>query len=530
MTQIPTTSYKSSVGSPNHEYESMVRIWRRARAILNGELYAKEHDRQLDIMGYTNLLVPFSPRMSPEQYRWYVAEAELPGLSAQYAKVIAGGLLRKEPQLVLPDFAEKDEALDWLRNRFTEDGRPLVAFLDEAIWEELSTSRGWVSVDYPAVENFDSLSKEQKDNLAPYPIIWKAEDVINWQIGVNSNTNRPALTRVVFRYIDQDFSESDYHPTLKIIAADHYLDEAGVYRVQKYKRKGEAIISVTNGDLKMSQLFSSTFFTEGEWEPEGELMTPLLGGEPLTALPIFPLNSQLSVSTPMLTPIIDREIALYNKVSRRNHLLYGAATYTPVIFSENLSEEDFLKIVNSGLGSWIKLGANDKVDAFKTPTDALADMDRAIEASVSEMARMGIRMLAPESADSSGVALEIRNSSLTAQLGVLNSKISTVMQEVVKLMLRWKYGKDLDMTGLEFKLSADFNPAPLGSEWARLATEWYQARLIPRSVWLSIAKHHDIIPSDYDDEEGQTEIGQDTLVQPQFDLQEDAGVQQWQQG
>lgn len=524
MTQIPTTSYKSSVGSPNHEYESMTRLWRRARAILNGELYAKEHDRQLDVVNYTNLLVPFSPRMSPEQYRWYVSEAELPGLSSQYAKVVAGGLLRKEPQITLPDSAP-EEAMDWIRNSFTEDGRPLVAFLDEAIWEEISTSRAWISVDYPAVENFDSLTPDEKAALAPYPIIWKAEDVINWQVGVNKETNRPALRRVVFRYVDQDHTESEYHPTLKIVAIDHYLDDAGIYRVQKYKRKGEAIVQVTNGTLQMSQLFNSTFFTEGEWEGEGEQMTPMLAGEPMKSLPIFPLNSQLSVTTPMLTPIIDREVALYNKVSRRNHLLYGAATYTPVIFSD-MTEEDFAKITNSGLGSWVKLGTNDKIDSFKTPTEALADMDRAIEAAVSEMARMGIRMLAPEaSGDTSGVALEIRNSSLTAQLGVLNSKISTVMQEIIKLMLRWRYGKDLDMTGLEFKLSADFNPAPLGSEWARLATEWYQARLIPRSVWLSIAKHHDIIPSDYDDEEGQVEIGQDTLVAPQFDLQEEEGFQ-----
>lgn len=186
-------------------------------------------------------------------------------------------------------------------------------------------------------------------------------------------------------------------------------------------------------------------------------------------------------------------------------------------------EEDFAKIVNSGLGSWIKLGANDKIDVFKTPTEALADMDRAIAASVEEMAKMGVRMLAPDG-DASGVSLEIRNSSLTAQLGVLNSKISTTIGEVIKLLLRWRYGKDLAVEEVDFKLSSDFNPAPLGSEWARLATEWYQARLIPRSVWLSIAKHHDIIPSDYNDVDGVAEIGQDTLVQPQYDLREEEGL------
>jgi hypothetical protein len=177
-----------------------------------------------------------------------------------------------------------------------------------------------------------------------------------------------------------------------------------------------------------------------------------------------------------------------------------------------MSTEDFQAVVNSGLGSWIKLGSNDKIDAFKTPTDALVDMDRAIEFSLAEMSRMGVRILAPEG-DQSGIALEIKNSSLTAQLGLLNNKLSSTLGEVIKLMLRWRYGRDLEVEELEFKLSADFNPTPLGSEWARLVTEWYQNRLIPRSVWLSVAKQHDILPSDYDDTLGMEEIGQDPLIQ-----------------
>lgn len=251
MAQIPTTSYKTSVGSPSYEYESMSRIWKRARAILNGELYAKEHDRYLDLVDYTNLLVPFSPSMSQAQYKWFVAEAELPGLSAQYARVIAGGLLRKEPELTLPE-GLPEEAADWLRHRFTEDGRPMIAFLDEAIWEELSTSGGWVSVDYPSVPNYDALSPDEKKMLAPYPVLWKAEDVINHQVKVSPSTGKPELSRVVFRFIAQDYTDNDYHPVLKIVAVDHFLNEAGHYCIQKYKRKGEAIVNITNGNLEMT--------------------------------------------------------------------------------------------------------------------------------------------------------------------------------------------------------------------------------------------------------------------------------------
>ena len=512
MSTIPTTNIKTSVGSPNYEYESMIRIWKRTRAILNGELFAKEHDRYIDSVNYTNLLVPFSPRMSQQQYSWYVAEAELPGLTSQYAKILAGGLLRKPPEIDLPD-SLPEEAEVWIRDNFTEDGRSMVSFLDNAIWEELSSSRGWVSVDFPVVTGYGNLSPEQKQKIAPYPVLWKAEDVINWQVGTDRATGRPALTRVVFRYISRDFKDSVFHPNLDLVAVDHFLDETGIYRVQYYKKEGASTVDLINGDLRMTQIFGNELFSNDNWVPKGEQITPLMQGEPLTSLPIFPLNGEVQLETPMLTPIIDREIALYNKVSRRNHLLYGAATFTPVIFSD-MGAEDFQSIVNSGLGSWIKLNQSDRIDAFKTPTDALADMDRAIEASVAEMARLGIRLLSPEgSSGDSGVALEIRNSSLTAQLGLLNNKLSQTMKAVITLMLQWRYGRDIDLTGLEFSLSADFNPTPIGADWARLATEWYQNRLIPRSVWLSMAKQNDLIPSDYNDELGIEEINQDNLIQ-----------------
>ena len=154
---IPTVSTKTSVGSPSYEYESMTRLWKRSRAILNGELYAKAHDHDLDAVNYTNLLIPFSPRMSNEQYRWFVAEGELPGLVSQYAKTLAGGLLRKRPIITLPDGIPAN-AKSWINNEFTQDGRSIIAFLDDAIWEEMVTSRAFVSVDYPVVTNWEGMT------------------------------------------------------------------------------------------------------------------------------------------------------------------------------------------------------------------------------------------------------------------------------------------------------------------------------------------------------------------------------------
>ena len=215
-------------------------------------------------------------------------------------------------------------------------------------------------------------------------------------------------------------------------------------------------------------------------------------------------------SSAVITAIVDKEVSLYNKISRRNHLLYGASTYTPVI-SSDMSDDEFQKIVSSGLGTWLHLHQGDTASVLQTPTGALVDMDRAIASSIEEMAKLGIRMLTPETAQS-GIALELRNAAQTAQLGTLNTKISSTMCDVIAFMLNWRYGTDYTASDVQFSMSADFNPAPLGDAWLRLVTEWYQMGLIPRSVWLQILKQNDIVPPEYDDVVGLQEIAADPFV------------------
>jgi hypothetical protein len=141
-------------------------------------------------------------------------------------------------------------------------------------------------------------------------------------------------------------------------------------------------------------------------------------------------------------------------------------------------------------------------------------MDRAIAAAIEEMSKLGIKMLSPETAQS-GVALEIRNAAQTAQLGTLSNKISNVMKQIITCMINWRYNLQLTSAEVEFTLTSDFNPVPLGSDWLRLATEWYQGGLIPRSVWLQLLKQNDMVEPEYDDEAAKQEITADQLLMPQ---------------
>lgn len=496
-----------SPGEPNAAYHSLAPLWSKVRAVVGGEHAVKDYDSSLDVTNFSNLLIPFSPSMTDRQYRFYRAEAEFPGLVAQYHKMLVGGLLRKDPSVTVPDnLAEKVGA--WLKEDFTSDGRGIVAFLDEVLDEELTTSFAWILVDFPKVDPnlWDELDSKAKLAFKPYPVLWRAENVINWTVRANPKTGAVELSRWITRFFREEYvNEGDFHPEIFEYVTDHYLDKNGYYTLDHYKRKTPANINFQNG--RAVTTLSMFGANSDDWELVESGIQPLKAGEPLGFIPAYPLNGSYQPSRPILLPLVTREIALYNKMSRRNHLLYSAATFTPVIMT-SMSSDEFQSIVERGLGSFIHLNVGDQVDALRTPTEALADLNTSIDATVNELARMGIRMLSPEvtSQNQSGVAMEIRNAAQTSQLATLNLKISETLQQVIRLMIEWRYQFELEPGDIQVELSSDFNPSPIGENWIRLATEWVESGLIPRSLWIDIAKRHDIIPSDYDDNEGQEEI------------------------
>lgn len=493
-----------TVADPIAAYESILPLWQRNRAVCSGERFVKDYDGIVDTVGFKNLLIPFSPTMTQKQYEFYKAEAELPGIVSQYTRMVVGGLLRKRPQLELPEDAPAD-AKEWILDNFGQDASSISAFLDSALWEELQTSRCWIYVDYPNIPNRSNLTREEILSYKPYPTMWKAESVINWSVAQDPNTGMLKLTRVILRQYEKNNEDNEFHDTFVDTVYVHELVE-GKYQVRKFQEKAQTSnVAVINGQEQTNYTKNSPVFELVETIADFEI-----NGEPLHFIPAWPLNGNIGVSEPVITAIVDKEVSLYNKISRRNHLLYGASTYTPVI-SSDMSDDEFQKIVNSGLGTWLHLHQGDTASVLQTPTGALVDMDRAIANSIEEMAKLGIRMLTPETAQS-GIALELRNAAQTAQLGTLNTKISSTMCDVIAFMLNWRYGTDYTASDVQFSMSADFNPSPLGADWLRLVTEWYQLGLIPRTIWLQILKQNDIVPPEYNDQEGLQEIAGDQFV------------------
>jgi hypothetical protein len=498
-----------TVADPNASYDSLKPLWDKSRAVCSGERYVKEFDGIVDTIRFTNLLIPFSPSMSQSQYEFYKAEAELPGITAQFAKMLVGGLLRKQPILTLPN-SVPEEAKNWIINEFGKDDTPLTSFLDAALYDEIQTSRAWVFVDYPQIMNPQTLSSEDFKKFKPYPILQKAESIVNWRTRTNSH-GKTLLDRVIVRGYRENYEVNEFHPTFRDTVWVHELDDQDLYRIRIYERTSDTS-QVTVIDGKQYKNYNQE---KAPFELVDTIDNILSNGEKLDYIPAWPLNGTVEAVEPMLMAVIDKEISLYNKISRRNHLLYGASTYTPIIISD-MPDDDFDEIVQGGLGTWLRLRQGDDAKVLETPTAALQDMDRAIASSIEEMSKLGIKMLSPETAQS-GVALEIRNAAQTAQLGTLSNKISNVMKQIITCMINWRYNLQLTSADIEFTLTSDFNPVPLGSDWLRLATEWYQAGLLPRSVWIQLLKQNDMVEPEYDDEAAKQEITADQALMPQPD-------------
>ena len=500
---VTSNNNRKSVGDPNASYESLSPIWKRMKAVLNGQTTAKAFDKSRRTDG-TNLLVPFSPTMTDQQFQFYRDEAELPGITNQFAKTVIGGMLRKPVDIELPEEVP-EEALDWLRNRFTSDNRSLHSFLQQALWEEMQTSRAWVCVNFPAIQGPD---RGDGGPPAPFPILIGGESVINWSEGIHPITGEQTLMRIIIRMFVQEEGENEFHPDWIDRVWVHEITPAGQYQIRVYEKRDPSGTStgVVAGTLQQDyDLYQGHDFVLVATETE-----VLRAGERLDFIPIYPLNGQVEAMEPMLESFVDREIGLYNRVSRRNHLLYGASTYTPVLKS-SLSDDERQDIVSAGLGSWLFIDREDDISVMQTPSEALENYEQAIAATLDEMSRMGMRMLSPE-VEQSGTALEIRNAAQTAQLASLSRAISSTLTSIITWMINWRYNLDISEEDITVVLSTDLSPVPLGEEYMRLVSEWYQGGLIPRSTFLEVLRINDILPADYNDSDAVEEINADELT------------------
>ena len=413
------------------------------------------------------------------------------------------------------------EAKQWILDDIGSDKSNLISFLSTALWEELQTSRAFIQIDFPNVD-LESLSPAERKQVKPYPLLHNAENIVNWSTATDMK-GQVKLDSLITRYFVLEYDpNSPYHPKYIDTVQVHKLDEQGLYLIDTFIRNTSDTPTFIDGgvDYSFDQLTD-------DWVLRSTNENLFQNGVRMDYIPFFPLNGSIDTVDPLMTAIVNREIALYNKISRRNHLLYLSATYTPVVKSDSLTDSEKTDLVKQGLGTWLFVNKDDTVETLQTPTNALSDMEAAIKGGYDELTRIGVKMLSlePNNSDQSGVALSLRNASQNAALASLNAKISESMKKIMKYLINWRYDLNITEQDIRFNLSSDFNASPRGADWMRLITEWYQGGLIPRSTFLEVAKNNDAIPTDYDDTKGNDEISQDErIISPREQYQQELDV------
>ena len=478
-------------------YLELLPVWDRIDAVLGGEAAAKAYDKTLR-HDHSSLLVPFSTKMKQDQWDFYLHEAELPGIAEQFARTVRGGMLRK-PVVIEPPDGAPDTLEPWLRNRPGAGGEDLLAFLHAALWEEVKTSRAWLYVNHPG-KGTDS---EDGGPAAPYMELVKAREVVDWNSGMHPETGQNALLSVTVSKVVRLTNDASGNPQHAERVWVHELDPDGYYQVTQYEKRivgGMSMLDVARKVIdfgRFNVVAVETDLTDAD-------------GTRLREIPLFPLNGLYDPLQPVFETFCNREIHLYNKQSRKNHLLYGTATFTPVLKSDGNDSKGADSIRKSGLGALIELGVNDDLDVLQLDPAALEAWAAEIEAVIVQLAKMGVRMLAKEM-DESGVAIELRNAGQTSQLAALSRAISQTLQRVFTFMARWRYGSGVGP--VKASLSPDLTSSGLGGDEMRLVTEWYMAGILPRSTWVSMAKANDFLPADYDDSDAADKIAADKIVQ-----------------
>ena len=473
-----------SVGDPNRVYDSLAPHYRVNKAVVGGASEVKKLDRSVMSDG-SNLLLPFSPAMTAASYDWYKNLSEFPGFTDQYTQVLVSGLVRKDPALTIEGVDDSEERLDWILNDFTRDGNSLDGFLKMALKEEMTTSRAFIQVNYPA----------SGDRKLAYPTLIYGEQVINWRATDNQLSLLVVKKNVLVDYSEAEISNNAqlvYHQKNVERVYVHRLNE-GLYEVREYRHSSEDNV-MPKGIVDGRPDDASSPYSGTDWILHAVEENIRIGSERLDFLPLFPLNGEVEPKVPLISHMIERELTLYNLLSRSNYLLYNSAAYTPIFYGD-FSEDQATLVEERGIGRMLFLPEGARAEILSSPIEALDSYLNRIQQTVEDMAKLGARIINAElQTHQSGTAVNSARAPQVSQLSSLSGSVSSQLRKVIVLMIRWSYPGETPV--VDFKLSPDYEDDVLGVEWARLFGEWYDKGIFPEGYFTRFLRNEGVLRVD----------------------------------
>ena len=257
--------------------------------------------------------LPKFPKESVEAYRARLASSWLFNGYRKTVKDMTGRVFSKPVEI-----AEGDAGLkDWLAN-VDMQGRDLSTFARQ-VFEDAMAGAGisYIMVDAPRREGTVTQAQAQTENLRPFMVSLRVEDVLGWR--AETVRNATILTQI---RIMESVSEPDPK------------DEFATVMVAQVR-----VMDLTLAGVQ-TRIFRKTAKAEVWALHEGPILNAAL--TEITVVPFYANRSGFFTAEPMLDDLADINIAHWQSQSDQRNILHYARV--PILFGAGMSEQEAITV------------------------------------------------------------------------------------------------------------------------------------------------------------------------------------------
>jgi hypothetical protein len=462
-----------SVANPHRDYQRYAYIWRRIRDTVEGRdallrqarIFSRTRVRG-SLYSESGMFEEYIQRLSNQNdvdYLNYCERASFFNASGRTVDALAGLIFAKPPYIQLPS------PLDQYEGDITLSAMNLREFVQQVVFEELTTTRVGILVDYPqGVPPGLSRGDAERLNIRPFLRHYSAENILNWRVGAVNGAE--VLTLVVLaEEVDVQSDEFTTEQTTRYRVLD-LVD--GIYRVR----------TMTDSDEVLTESF------------------PTMNGAPMTFIP-FAIVGGNKVRKPLLVDLVDTNIGHYRNSADYERGLHFTGLPTPYIAGVQLPEGVSLQIGSTS--AWVFPDPSAKADFLEFSGTGLSELREAMRDKERRMAVLGARMLADEKRQAEALGtMEMRTAGERSILAAVAYDVSDAMRRALDWMAQW-VGAAQDV---QFDLNVDYGARRMEPQMLTALMGAVQSDLMPMSVFFDNLKRGEIVQPDMEFESYQAEL------------------------
>lgn len=478
----------ANVASEHTDYLYAKRDWQLLRDAYAG---------QRAIVEAGTAYVPKLSSFDDADYAAYLKRGVFPSVLSRTVSGLSGLALRKPPLTKAPSGADA-----WLKNA-NGAGRSAADTVNALLFEKLLLGRVALFVDFPALDDADgdlSVAEAAELGVQPLASIVYAEDIIRWMEDSNGRLSLVMFKEQVSHFDRHLFRARDV-TRLRILFID---EDDGLYKQQVWE--ADTPDADATAARKDRRRYVGADPDDGGYVLKAEF-TPILAGEPLTAIPFFFVGDTPDVEKSPLLDLAELSVAYYRKHCDLSYGLHLAALPTPYIIGATEEESDAIDSIGPGT-IWKISNPNAKVGYAEVRGEGFAAIREDLRSIEDQMISLGARILAQRGDHSpeSGVALSIRSASENAVLVDTVRDIEAAFGKALRLVERF-YGVADGSVGL--RMNTDFVASRLSAQEIGELTKAFVAGAISFDTLMDNLRRGEIVAQDRSTEDERELIEQD---------------------